>query len=165
MQNSSSSTSLQHKPLSRQSFSSNGDPPPSARSLLAENESGQASLPGRPVEQETNDILVEQQSSTFSKYKPVCTGENAAAEVKGPRRRVGVASLPTDCAAVLLSMAMIIFVCLVWKLDGSRVINNSYDSWKNAITVRRVPQSAASNNSWVAKQLVDLSLRYYGYVL
>ncbi|KAH0431020.1 hypothetical protein CcaCcLH18_07434 [Colletotrichum camelliae] len=135
MQDSSSNTSLQRRPLSRHSFSANGDHPPSARSLLAEDDSGQASLPGRPVEQEINDISVEQQSNTCFKYKPVSTEDNAASEGKFPRRRVRVASLPTDCAAVLLSMAMIIFVCLVWKLDGSRVINDSYDSWKNAITV------------------------------
>uniref|UniRef100_L2FZX4 Uncharacterized protein n=1 Tax=Colletotrichum fructicola (strain Nara gc5) TaxID=1213859 RepID=L2FZX4_COLFN len=165
MQDSSSNTSLQRKPLSRQSFSSNGDNPPSARSLLAEDDSGQASLPGHPVEQETNDISGVQQSNTYFKYKPVSTEDNAASEVKGPRRRVGVASLPTDCAAVLLSMATIVFVSLVWKLDGSRVINNSYDSWKNAITIKGAPQSAASSNLWGAKQLVDLSLQYYGYVL
>ncbi|CAI0653360.1 unnamed protein product [Colletotrichum noveboracense] len=157
--------SLQGTPPSRQSFSSNGNQPPAARSLLAEADSGQASLPGRLVGQETNDKPVEPQSNTYFKYKPVSTEESAAAEVRGPRRRMGVASLPTDCAAVLLSTAMIIFVSLVWKLGGSRVINNSYDPWKNAITIRRVPQSAASSNSWVAKQLVDLSSQFYDYVL
>lgn len=127
--------SLQRKPLSRQSFSSNGDHPQSARSLLPEDDSSQTSLHGCPVEREANDISGVQQSNTYFKYKPVSTEDNAASKVKGPRRRVGVASLSTDCAAVLLSTAMILFVSLVWDLDGSRVINDSYDSWRNAITV------------------------------
>ncbi|KAE9580083.1 hypothetical protein CGMCC3_g3759 [Colletotrichum fructicola] len=85
---------------------------------------------------EVNDPLVsvDGQNQTRS-YKPVATDDQANGNISG--RRNYNATAPTifaDFAVVVLPLAVIVFIVLVWRLDGSQVGDN-LSAWENAITV------------------------------
>ncbi|KAI8313875.1 hypothetical protein K4K61_006504 [Colletotrichum sp. SAR11_59] len=85
---------------------------------------------------EVNDPLVsvDGQNQTRS-YKPVATDDQAHGNIPG--RRNYNATAPTifaDFAVVVLPLAVIVFIVLVWRLDGSQV-GDDLSAWENAITV------------------------------
>ncbi|KAF5492137.1 hypothetical protein CGCS363_v011365 [Colletotrichum siamense] len=85
---------------------------------------------------EVNDPLVsvDGQNQTRS-YKPVATDDQAHGNISG--RRNYNATAPTifaDFAVVVLPLAVIVFIVLVWRLDGSQV-GDDLSAWENAITV------------------------------
>lgn len=59
------------------------------------------------------------------------------------KRKVEWKDILADCVAVLLPAAMVAFIFLVWRLDGSHVVGDSHTPWLNAITVvsRRISDS------------------------
>ncbi|CAI0644866.1 unnamed protein product [Colletotrichum noveboracense] len=85
---------------------------------------------------EVNDPLVsvDGQNQTRS-YKPVATDDQAHGKISG--RKNYSATAPTifaDFAVVVLPLAVIVFIVLVWRLDGSQV-GDDLSAWENAITV------------------------------
>ncbi|KAF5488213.1 hypothetical protein CGCF413_v012014 [Colletotrichum fructicola] len=71
------------------------------------------------------------------KYKRVAAADNdgSAPEATLPKSRMGVFTILTDCAAVLLPISSIVFTIIVWRLNGTENTAESREGWQNAITI------------------------------
>ncbi|KAK1722166.1 hypothetical protein BDP67DRAFT_573208 [Colletotrichum lupini] len=61
--------------------------------------------------------------------------DGAVPVVDLPNNRLGFFTIVTDCAAVVLPLGLIVFIVIVWRLDGSESTESSRGAWRNAITI------------------------------
>lgn len=70
------------------------------------------------------------------KYKPVAADDKPTSSNMGPRKsNFAVTTVLTDCMAVILPLAILVFVVMVWRLHNSPVEEGSLGKWQNAINV------------------------------
>lgn len=75
-------------------------------------------------------------------YKRVAAVDNdgLAPEAALLKSRMGVFTILTDCAAVLLPLSLIVFTIIVWRLNGTENTAESRESWQNAIAIVSIGQ-------------------------
>lgn len=61
--------------------------------------------------------------------------DGAVPGVDLPNNRLGFFTIATDCAAVVLPLGLIVFIIIVWRLDGSESTESFRGDWRNIITV------------------------------
>ncbi|KAL0940025.1 uncharacterized protein CTRU02_206635 [Colletotrichum truncatum] len=67
-------------------------------------------------------------------YKPVAV-DDGIPRVEYPRRKVEISTISADIIMVSLPLAMVIFVAMIWHMNGFQVNQGWYDDLQNTITV------------------------------
>ncbi|KAF6797577.1 hypothetical protein CSOJ01_12926 [Colletotrichum sojae] len=74
-------------------------------------------------------------SSDYNRGGTEPSEDSNAARSQGPKSRVSTWTVLADVFAIIPPLAIVVFLVLVFRLDGTSVANDSHGSWRNAITV------------------------------
>ncbi|KAK1502169.1 hypothetical protein CTAM01_05607 [Colletotrichum tamarilloi] len=122
-------------------------PSPSRRTSLASNRDYPLEPEAQQCLPELDDAATEDVASTITgprvstdgttKYNRVAEDDTdgAVSRVDLPNNRLGFFTIVTNCAAVVLPLGLIVFIVIVWRLDGSESTESSRGAWRNAITI------------------------------
>lgn len=88
--------------------------------------------PGSPPRSNSNGGY---DSSDYKRVGAEPSEDGTAACVQGPKNRISIWTILADVFAIIPPLAIVIFLVLVFRLNGTTVANDSHGSWRNAITV------------------------------
>ena len=90
---------------------------------------------GQTESQELQTLRLNHIRERTGEYKAVAAEDASASHVQRPTRKIKMTTILTDCIVILLPLALVVFVALVWSKRDSRVNEEDFTSWENAIKV------------------------------